>query len=323
MTLRGGDEFSRAGPLPLCRRLRRCPQHGAQGDRHRIRGRLPSVAVHAWRCPHRLGRCLRHRPCGALRLACRTGRPTCSSPYPCRSPAATGCPRWRRRHLRRQRHGHGIQGAKLAGRRSPTCRRSPTIVPCQAAPRRHALVVDLPHQHAAREPLPRGHVLIAGDAAHIHPPTGGQGMNTGIQDAYNLAWKLALLLQGGRSGCSTATRPSGGRSPPTSSRARWRRARISGAASRTGSARGCWIRRFSSPIATARSSTTISAARTLRDYAHAGRAGARCRRPRARSASASRSACSTELERHPSTCWWSASPTALNSPILAVLAAGA
>jgi 2-polyprenyl-6-methoxyphenol hydroxylase-like FAD-dependent oxidoreductase len=41
-----------------------------------------------------------------------------------------------------------------------------------------------------------GRVFIAGDAAHIHPPTGGQGMNTGIQDAYNLAWKLALVLAG-------------------------------------------------------------------------------------------------------------------------------
>ncbi|MBW6399702.1 FAD-dependent monooxygenase [Roseomonas sp. HJA6] len=41
-----------------------------------------------------------------------------------------------------------------------------------------------------------GRVFIAGDAAHIHPPTGGQGMNTGIQDAYNLAWKLASVLAG-------------------------------------------------------------------------------------------------------------------------------
>jgi len=40
----------------------------------------------------------------------------------------------------------------------------------------------------------QGRVFIAGDAAHIHPPTGGQGMNTGIQDACNLAWKLALVL---------------------------------------------------------------------------------------------------------------------------------
>jgi len=41
----------------------------------------------------------------------------------------------------------------------------------------------------------RGRAFLAGDAAHIHPPTGGQGMNTGIQDAYNLAWKLALVLK--------------------------------------------------------------------------------------------------------------------------------
>jgi len=41
-----------------------------------------------------------------------------------------------------------------------------------------------------------GRCFIAGDAAHIHPPTGGQGMNTGIQDAYNLAWKLALVMKG-------------------------------------------------------------------------------------------------------------------------------
>jgi pentachlorophenol monooxygenase len=41
-----------------------------------------------------------------------------------------------------------------------------------------------------------GRVFIAGDAAHIHPPTGAQGMNTGIQDAHNLAWKLALAVRG-------------------------------------------------------------------------------------------------------------------------------
>lgn len=41
-----------------------------------------------------------------------------------------------------------------------------------------------------------GRVFLAGDAAHIHTPAGGQGMNTGIQDAYNLAWKLGLVLRG-------------------------------------------------------------------------------------------------------------------------------
>jgi len=39
-------------------------------------------------------------------------------------------------------------------------------------------------------------VFLMGDAAHAHSPFGGQGMNTGIQDAFNLAWKLALVIQG-------------------------------------------------------------------------------------------------------------------------------
>lgn len=42
----------------------------------------------------------------------------------------------------------------------------------------------------------RGRVFLAGDAAHIHSPAGGQGMNTGMQDAFNLAWKLALVIEG-------------------------------------------------------------------------------------------------------------------------------
>ena len=41
-----------------------------------------------------------------------------------------------------------------------------------------------------------GRVFVMGDAAHIHSPAGGQGMNTGIQDAFNLAWKLALVSRG-------------------------------------------------------------------------------------------------------------------------------
>jgi 2-polyprenyl-6-methoxyphenol hydroxylase-like FAD-dependent oxidoreductase len=42
----------------------------------------------------------------------------------------------------------------------------------------------------------QGRVLLAGDAAHVHPPQGGQGLNTGVQDALNLGWKLAQVVKG-------------------------------------------------------------------------------------------------------------------------------
>jgi 3-(3-hydroxy-phenyl)propionate hydroxylase len=42
----------------------------------------------------------------------------------------------------------------------------------------------------------KGRVLLAGDAAHVHPPQGGQGLNTGVQDAVNLGWKLAQVVKG-------------------------------------------------------------------------------------------------------------------------------
>jgi len=50
------------------------------------------------------------------------------------------------------------------------------------------------HRSASR--LRRGRFFIAGDAAHIHSPFGGQGMNTGLHDVWNLAWKLDLFLRG-------------------------------------------------------------------------------------------------------------------------------
>lgn len=44
-----------------------------------------------------------------------------------------------------------------------------------------------------------GRVFLAGDAAHVHSPAGGQGMNTGMQDAYNLGWKLESVIRGAKS----------------------------------------------------------------------------------------------------------------------------
>jgi 2-polyprenyl-6-methoxyphenol hydroxylase-like FAD-dependent oxidoreductase len=50
--------------------------------------------------------------------------------------------------------------------------------------------------HRAAERFRDRRCFLLGDAAHIHSPMGGQGMNTGLQDAYNLAWKLALVVKG-------------------------------------------------------------------------------------------------------------------------------
>lgn len=58
-----------------------------------------------------------------------------------------------------------------------------------------------------------GRVLLAGDAAHVHPPFDGQGLNLGIGDGLNLGWKLAAVVRGQPpTGSGTRTRPSGTRS---------------------------------------------------------------------------------------------------------------
>ena len=58
----------------------------------------------------------------------------------------------------------------------------------------HWLTVFEVH-HAQVRSYRRGRAFLAGDAAHVHSPAGGQGMNTGMQDAFNLGWKLALALE--------------------------------------------------------------------------------------------------------------------------------
>ncbi|MEV6957333.1 FAD-dependent monooxygenase [Streptomyces sp. NPDC051183] len=90
-------------------------------------------------------------------------------------------------------HGLGTsRGPALADVQKVLDRLSPQ--PTVASTLRWSSVFRISHRIVDR--YGEGRVLVAGDAAHIHPPTGAQGMNTGIQDAYNLAWKLALAVEG-------------------------------------------------------------------------------------------------------------------------------
>lgn len=70
---------------------------------------------------------------------------------------------------------------------------------CGPAGARAEAPADLGRFHVNQrraEHYARGRIFLAGDAAHIHSPIGAQGMNTGMQDAFNLAWKLALVAKG-------------------------------------------------------------------------------------------------------------------------------
>lgn len=89
-------------------------------------------------------------------------------------------------------HGFGRSEPELEHIQAVLDRLSPE--PTRARNLRWSSVFRVSHRIAAR--YQQGRVFIAGDAAHIHPPTGAQGMNTGIQDAHNLAWKLALAIKG-------------------------------------------------------------------------------------------------------------------------------
>jgi 2-polyprenyl-6-methoxyphenol hydroxylase-like FAD-dependent oxidoreductase len=92
---------------------------------------------------------------------------------------------------------HGFEGSRkpeLAHIQAVLDRLSPE--PTKARNLRWSSVFRISHRIVDRYSRPGGRVFVAGDAAHIHPPTGAQGMNTGIQDAHNLAWKLALAVRG-------------------------------------------------------------------------------------------------------------------------------
>lgn len=62
--------------------------------------------------------------------------------------------------------------------------------------RRVAWLSDIPQQRRLAATFRSGRVVLAGDAAHVHTPAGARGMNTGLQDACNLGWRLALVARG-------------------------------------------------------------------------------------------------------------------------------
>ena len=115
--------------------------------------------------------------------------------------AATGSPRSPRSDCSR-RSAPGVVAAGLlagvhAARRWTTSRPCSTIsapAGTTASNLRWSSIFRIKHGIVDR--YRDGRVFVAGDAAHLHPPAGGQGMNTGIQDAWNLGWKLALAVRG-------------------------------------------------------------------------------------------------------------------------------
>lgn len=76
--------------------------------------------------------------------------------------------------------------------RNILARRAPAQMEAKAM--RWSSYFRIHHRHASK--LRSSRIFIAGDAAHVHSPFGGQGMNTGLQDAWNLIWKIDLALRG-------------------------------------------------------------------------------------------------------------------------------
>ena len=179
------------------RGLRRGAEPGARAVRHRVSRRAVRAGV------------LRRRY-GSDRAAwCRT-----SSTSTCGATASTCSFRC---------------AARIAGARSASCRSTCGIATTspstnwrrRSSPRRARTSRSSRARwfstyrihHRAAERFRDRRCFLLGDAAHIHSPAGGQGMNTGLQDAYNLAWKLALVVKGDADArCSTPTSRSAFRS---------------------------------------------------------------------------------------------------------------
>ena len=163
----------------LGRRVRRCAERRAGVERDRVRG--SALRARLLRRRHRGDR--RHDARRAQRLPVAGGIPP-------------PLPHARHRSLAHRRHPAG----RAAGQPDLTF---DDVVPAVRRKLGATLVFEacswfstyrIHHRRAAQFRARR--CFLLGDAAHIHSPVGAQGMNTGLQDAYNLAWKLALVVSG-------------------------------------------------------------------------------------------------------------------------------
>ena len=180
--LRKADGESETVTGRLAGRLRRRPFDGAPRARLHLRGLDAGQRLVPGRRP-------RHRP-RADRTGCTSsGTATASSPS-----SRSRRDRWR-----------VIADLGAGDGQRPSCRSDAGGDPGagrRIAARRIIVIKDPIWLAAFRinerkvKDYRRGRVFLAGDAAHIHSPAGGQGMNTGMQDAFNLAWKLALVIKG-------------------------------------------------------------------------------------------------------------------------------
>ena len=164
----------------LCRRRRRHEQPGSTHGRHRILGQQLRGLIRARRCGYGVG------------------------PGPRRSDAvlfADGA-RWSSRRCRMDASASWRHSTKRRkSRESPTCRRCSM----RADPAQGAAKISSVHwssrfrlQHRVADHYRAGRLLLVGDAAHVHSPAGGQGMNTGLVDAVVLGKTLAEVISGRR-----------------------------------------------------------------------------------------------------------------------------
>ena len=172
-------------PQPLRRGCRRGAQRGAQVAGAVVRGCQIRADPSCWPIAGWNGRST--TPGSAC--SCMATRSACSS-------------RWTARHglgLLVTDHSNKADLAGPEGSRLDLSEMEPVYRNTTGMEVRLSDAVWTTRYRVSHRGVPRygeGRVFVAGDAAHIHSPAGGQGMNTGLQDAANLAWKLAATLAG-------------------------------------------------------------------------------------------------------------------------------